>query len=439
MWGPAMIETNNCQDLDPQFIGGAPNYMLDNVDCYFLSEAYEDVDLNPDSSCPDTIQRIWTVVDSCQYDELTGEGSWTFNQNIVVIDTVPPMIFGPSDTLVCGEGYIELLAHATDCGLTEGVDVTNDSNFADSQTSGNASGDYIVGEYDITITATDGCDNVSEYTYHLIVLDEYGTCVKITRYIDDNGEVVLHIDEIFEQNTECFDSDVVKFSLDINDINKDTLHFNCNDLGNLTSVDLVVPVFRWENGNFIEEYCDGTLTIQDPSNFCDDSGFAIIGGGIQTYSGVGIGDVIVELSGSNNNWVESDQEGQYAFPPQQLGNYYIVDPGKNDDVLNGVSTLDLIHIQRHLMGVNVFDEATQYLAADVNASGSISAGDLFELRKVLLGIEEEFSNQESWQFIPENYEFQNPDNPLNELIPDRFVIEGLNGNHQVNFQRSKDR
>jgi hypothetical protein len=179
------------------------------------------------------------------------------------------------------------------------------------------------------------------------------------------------------------------------------------------------------------------LTIQDPSNFCNDSGFANIGGGIQTYSGVGIGDVIVELSGSINTWVETDQEGQYAFPPQQLGNYYVVDPGKNDDVLNGISTLDLIHIQRHLMGVNVFDEATQYLAADVNASGSISAGDLFELRKVLLGIEEEFSNQESWQFIPENYEFQNPDNPLNELIPDRFVIEGLNGNHQVNFKGVK--
>jgi uncharacterized repeat protein (TIGR01451 family) len=436
-WGPDLIETDNCADLDPAFLGGQPNYFLDNVDCFILSETYSDIDLNPDNQCPDTISRVWTVIDSCQFDAGTGEGIWTFNQTLVIIDEIPPVIHAPPDTTVCGEGYISLMAWATDCGIQEGVDAHNDSNFADSQMSADASGDYIVGEYDITITANDACGNESVYTYHLIVLDEFGECFKIVRYMDDNGMVILHIDEIFVQNTECFDTNTVKFSLDINDITKDTLHFNCDDLGDLTSVDIPIPIFRWENGQFIEEYCDGTLTLQDPDNFCDESGFAGISGKVFTFDGRGIVNTEVLINGSEEAIVSTGENGEYAFPIVSANGNYLVDATKNDDVLNGLSTLDLIHIQRHVLGIQPFDEATQYIAADVNNSRAISAGDIFELRNLLLGVRTAFSNNDSWRFMPADYEFINPDNPLLEEIPEYVVIEGFNGNAQVNFKGVK--
>lgn len=437
MWGVETIETDNCADLDPAFIGGEPDYLLDDVDCYNVEASYVDTDLNPGNSCPDTLQRTWTVVDSCQLNETTGEGMWTFDQTIIVIDTIAPEIFAPMDTLVCGIGYIELFAYATDCGTQEGVEATNDSNFADSQTSGDASGEYIAGEYDITVTATDSCGNVSEYTYHLTVLDEYGECVKITREYNDEGLIVLHIDEIFEQNTECFDTTSVTFSLDIDDITKDTLHFHCNDLGDASNLDVPIPVFVWEDGVFIEEYCSGTLTLTDPFNFCDGQGFVGIGGYIESVAGGMIPNANIAISGSTNDVISTDIYGGYAFPSLELNGNYRIDPSKNDDILNGVSTLDLIHMQRHILGISVFDQPYQYIAADINVTGSISAADLFELRSVLLGIRETFTNNESWRFIPKDYEFENPANPLLEDFPEEVIIKQLDKNYQVDFDGIK--
>jgi hypothetical protein len=55
------------------------------------------------------------------------------------------------------------------------------------------------------------------------------------------------------------------------------------------------------------------------------------------------------------------------------------------NVRNGVSTLDLILIQRHILHIVPFTEARQFIAADVNGDGSINASDLIDLRKVILG------------------------------------------------------
>ncbi|MEO6131837.1 MAG: hypothetical protein ABIQ02_08305, partial [Saprospiraceae bacterium] len=94
----------------------------------------------------------------------------------------------------------------------------------------------------------------------------------------------------------------------------------------------------------------------------------------------------------------TEETGIYLFDQLETGRSYFVKGNKNDDVLNGVSTLDLIYIQKHLLGITPFTTLYQYIAADVNHSGYVSVIDLLDLRKLLLGIYSEFPNNTSWRF-----------------------------------------
>jgi hypothetical protein len=78
---------------------------------------------------------------------------------------------------------------------------------------------------------------------------------------------------------------------------------------------------------------------------------------------------------------------------------YQVSAEKNDDYLNGVSTLDLVLIQRHILGLESLDNAYKLIAADVNNDGAVTAIDLIELRKLILGIYNELPSNSSWRFV----------------------------------------
>jgi hypothetical protein len=53
------------------------------------------------------------------------------------------------------------------------------------------------------------------------------------------------------------------------------------------------------------------------------------------------------------------------------------------------------------------------IAADVNNSGSVTAADMSELRKLILGLTNEFSKVKSWTFVPSSYVFPDANNPWN--------------------------
>jgi hypothetical protein len=82
----------------------------------------------------------------------------------------------------------------------------------------------------------------------------------------------------------------------------------------------------------------------------------------------------------------TDEEGKFIFDPVQRKTDHFVKAYKNDDPLNGVSTLDLIRIQKHLLGLTPFTSPYEFIAADANRSSSVTALDLIELRKLILGI-----------------------------------------------------
>lgn len=129
-------------------------------------------------------------------------------------------------------------------------------------------------------------------------------------------------------------------------------------------------------------------------------------------------------------------DGDYSFMQATKGESYYVDPHKNDDILNGVSTADIIVIQRHVLGIKPITEAKRKIAADINNDGKISSLDLVDLRKVLLGKSLTFTDNESWTFV---YEGQNLDDIFSygDEMMRRYYIPSLEDRMEIDFEGIK--
>jgi len=95
----------------------------------------------------------------------------------------------------------------------------------------------------------------------------------------------------------------------------------------------------------------------------------------------------------------TDALGDFAFHIDYDQYSVLIEPIKDDDHLNGVSTLDLIKIQRHILGTESFSSFSDLIAADINKDDQITAIDLIELRKLILGVYDNFPNNKSWRFL----------------------------------------
>ena len=69
------------------------------------------------------------------------------------------------------------------------------------------------------------------------------------------------------------------------------------------------------------------------------------------------------------------------------------------DYIEGVTTLDLVRISRHILRQKPFTNKYNLIAADANNDGRITASDLTDLRKLILGITTELPKNESYKFL----------------------------------------
>ncbi len=143
-------------------------------------------------------------------------------------------------------------------------------------------------------------------------------------------------------------------------------------------------------------------------------------GEISTEEGDRVENVQVErLNGGASDVYITGANGQYnfSFDPYNCDVYRIT-PQLDDHPTNGVSTFDMILIMRHIQGVQSLNSPYKMIAADVNNSGGITTFDLVELRKLILNIETDFSNNTSWRFVDHSYEFPDLENPWAESFPE---------------------
>ncbi len=430
VWPMSPLDVTDCSSLDPDSLMSAPviNFM---GACGNISVDFEDDVEMP--MCTDTILRTWTVVDSCF------DNTFTFEQTIFLTDNMGPICMAPADLDVfapdtdpdlidCSDVFVNLVATATDCSGIESV--TNDSPFADDNNSLDASGTYESGEYTITWTITDVCGNVTTCSTELRVISYAIRCGKLFIDLQDTDTLKLNV-ALFQQEVfECGTQLDVTTSLSETDPTDSLLCLTCDDLGIS-----FFPLYAHYEGMVIDT-CTGEIELSDPFNVCppnitDDGD---ISGRVLTEDGEAIQEVEIELEGSGLPMEMTDEYGSYAFLDMPTGGEYKVKAGKDVLPLNGVSTLDLILIQRHIIGLDILDSPYKIIAADINRSNKVTGIDIVELRKLILGVYPTFPDNTSWRMVDETHLFPDPTDPFSGPgIPEEYNIYSFDSSMGIDF------
>ena len=407
------------------------------------------------------IIRTFRVIDWCIAD---GPGSifepFEFVQTIKVNNTEGPEIEVFADTVFCSFevdcGAINindyLVASATDdCTadneLLNRYEVTDaDDNLVDFGTGLDASGTYDVGTYTVRFISEDKCGNqeFEESTfevrscklptpYCLQGLSTTLTAMDTTGDGTADAEMVMLAASFFDAGSyhPCGYDVTVSFSSDVND----TLRtFFCSDTTDLQEIELWVTD---DNGG--QDFCITLLDVQDNDtiDLCGGLRPVDIAGRVYTETDAELSDVAVELISYEILTSMTDADGLYEFADMPQGGNYKVKPIKDNDYMNGVSTLDLVMIQRHILGLAPLESVYKRIAADINNDEKISSSDLLALRKMILGINTSFPNNTSWRFVDSGYEFVDEENPWAGEIAEDYEIAGLTDDMQINFMAVK--
>lgn len=383
-----------------------------------------------------------------------GFNMWTFTQTIAVSENDAPVLQNCSkgDTETFADNcaaQVALTNSASDCTpsdklrWTYTIDVANDGigPFITGTTS-NASGSFPVGTHKIIWTVEDMCGNQSTCNYVFRVIDRKKPtpyCIsEITTVIMPTlGQVELWAKDYDKGSFDncplagCglkFTFDGFKPPVTINEVlfDKDGIIvaawpttnatlleayangvyqrwvpatcssaklFTCDDLGSNEE-----KMSVWDaSGN--TDFCSVTLFVQANGTSCVGSRIA---GNIGTENSRMVSDVIVILKNLVSQEfiaTKTDVNGYFEFEAVTPGTSYTVIPDKDVDHTNGISTLDVVMIQRHILGINELDSPYKFKAADINNDQKITAADLVELRKLILGVYAKFPKNTSWRFV----------------------------------------
>lgn len=394
------------------------------------------------------VYRTWTVIDWCVFDPSVSAtaGKFQFTQVIDVQDHTPPSFVCPADIVVpaatgCQSAQVLMPALvATDCSPT--LRIVNNSPFA-AAPGANISGTYPLGTTSVKYTITDGCGNVASCAVRVTVVDQKGPgviCIKglSTSIAQMPAGVMAMVDaKAFDAGTtdNCTEKTDIKFTIRkaigsvLTAPTATQLTFDCADIGE-------VPVELWatdESGN--SSACITTIRITDNNNLCPpDIGQGTVAGAIITETGNDVEYVKIHIKSDKEVLLSTGADGAFQQGNLPFGYDYIIEPKRNDDLMNGVSTIDLIRLTKHVLGVQPFTSPYQYIAADLDKSGSISTLDLIKLRKLILGKDTELSNgNTSWRFVDAAFRFPEGVNPLQTGFPEsksfkNFKTKGAEAN-----------
>ena len=161
---------------------------------------------------------------------------------------------------------------------------------------------------------------------------------------------------------------------------------------------LDVPIYVWDrHGNV--DFCRIELTVIDNGG---GASAGIVAGTVTTETAQRVDGVETSLVSNHPTYPRTDMtelDGRFEFSDNDMSRDYEVSGIKDGDDNNGVSTIDLVRIQRHILGVDLLDSPYKMIAADVNGDQRINGQDLVELRKLILGIYSELPENDSWMIL----------------------------------------
>ncbi|MBK8955020.1 MAG: T9SS type A sorting domain-containing protein [Saprospiraceae bacterium] len=464
---PYDYETSDICDPDqliPERLNAPYDRPRTNDDeCSLIGMSYHDHVLSPTipgDPCFKII-RVWKVIDWCQRDLNNNVLIWQDTQYIKVFNRIDPTIIRVTqDTVVCSYDIncrpipvsfsIEADDDCTDPKqmlYTYKIDLDSDGTIDVTRSSigGNvASGTWKLGKHLVKWEVEDRCGNTVKASFTLDLQNckpPVAYCLNglstnlVPMDLDGDGIPDAAMDTIWAKD---FDAGSyhncgygVKFSFS-SDTNETYRIYDCDDRG-LQEVEMWVTD---ENGN--TSFCRTFIDIQDNSGFCPPTlTNAKVEGEIMTEAQDRVENVGVELENSGRNEIMTNYDGRYAFEQLPSGTAYELKPKKTDGWLNGVSTADIVKIQRHILGIEPITTGYRMIAADVNRSGEITAKDVSELRRLILGITGEIAGNTSWRFVSSRHVFNDVSNALKESIPESVEISNLYGDMKLDFYAVK--
>lgn len=233
-----------------------------------------------------------------------------------------------------------------------------------------------------------------------------------------------------------------------------SIRFDCNDIG----VQLVELYAIDTTGNW--GYCLSNIEIKEGNIPCsstiEEPSTEQIAGHILTATGTPVKNVALKLTTAETAQasIYTDSVGFFEMKMPANKNF-IVRFEREGNITNGVSTFDIVLIAKHIIGDLPFTAPYQYIAADVNRSETVTAFDMVELRRVILGVQvDRFRNNSSWRFISKEdyYAFSNPlgetftenilltdlDNPIGDLEFFAIKVGDVNASADLNALRNTE-
>lgn len=404
------------------------------------------------------ILRKWSIIDWCQVDLYDpSAGKWTRIQKIVVMDTAKPVLTIPKDTVllntdsVCGPRLITIpLPTATDCtpainlSWSFVIDLYSDGLDLINGLGRDASGSFPNGMHTIEFRVNDRCGNTTSRKMKITVTDGkkpiIGAISLSTDLMRMNGSgMVRLIARQFILGSTTFDNcspfSKLRFSFSTN-VNDTIRTYTCDSIG----IRKVRIYATDEAGN--QDWVSTTVDIQNNMNACTNPSpspapslrTAGIEGSIKNETGKAIDQVSLKIMNGENAISENlVYNGKYKNEELLLGNTYDIIPRKDVNHANGVSTIDMILMQRHIMGIKALTSPYKMIAADIDRDNEITASDLIELRKLILGIDTKFSKNESWRFVNAMYAFSDLANTLKEPFEEKYKIIDMDKSMQIDF------
>ena len=137
-----------------------------------------------------------------------------------------------------------------------------------------------------------------------------------------------------------------------------------------------------------------------------------INGTVKSVLGKVIPNVGMRLSGSLSDSAICNK-GNYSLT-ERLGGNYVLRPYKTKEAIkrNGVSVLDAILIQKHILNTALLSSPYKIIAADVDNNGKVDVMDLVYLKRFILGLDTAFAGNRTWAFVDSSYTFSNPAKPF---------------------------
>ena len=468
-WPPNYV-SDGCKSsaIGPE-ITGKP--LFTNTSCGTIAASYDDLPFYiADGACVKII-RTWTVLDWCQFTDNNQKGKWGPYVQLIKLHNTDKPIFTSvcKDTLICSfdnkckSGWVQISQSAKDsCTSVENlvwkyeIDTNNNGTIDSIGNKNDFAGELPLGKHKFIWTVEDQCGNFNSCSLLITILDckkpsPYCLTSVTTSFMQTAGNVEIWARDFDNGSTDnCTEISDLWFTFD-GDIPVDSLktvqhyfkgkglvsneaeyrsglaqkwipatkssgkYFDCKNLPNGKSAKIPLSMTITDlAGN--QDFCTVELIIQDNANLCPDLiTEAIVSGKIVTENNKVPLNTEIRYETVENLASKSinNATGEYVMDKLPLGKEYIISPYLNSDPLEGVSTFDLIMIQRHILGLSTFDNQYKILAADINSSSSVTAGDLVELRKLILGITDKLPKElTSWVFVRKSEGFPEANFPF---------------------------